>query len=94
MLEVYRMATRTLHFDHPVGDWPSTVLSAAAKAMGLHAGRLDPGDPADFILFKGRCWTELLSRPESGRTVYRKGVPTNAELPDYSELDHLMEKHK
>lgn len=94
MLEVYRMATRTLHFDHPVGEWPVTVLSGAAKAMGLDAGRLDPGAPADFILFRGRSWTELLSRPESSRTVYRGGVPMQADLPDYSELDHLMEKRK
>jgi cytosine deaminase len=94
MLEVYRMATRTLHFDHPVGDWPKTVLSGAAKAMGIAGGRLDPGSPADFVLFKGRTWTELLSRPESSRTVYRKGMPIVAKLPDYSELDHLMEKRK
>ncbi len=91
MLEVYRMATRTLHFDHPVGDWPDTVLSNPARAMGIEAGKLDPGMPADFILFKGRSWTELLSRPETGRIVYRDGTPIDAKLPDYSELDHLME---
>ncbi|HSO48769.1 MAG TPA: amidohydrolase family protein, partial [Rhizobiaceae bacterium] len=91
MLEVYRMATRTLHFDHPVADWPNTVLSNPAKAMGVEAGRLDPGTPADFTLFKGRSWTELLSRPEAGRIVYRDGVPITAKVPDYSELDQLME---
>ncbi len=91
MLEVYRMATRTIHFDHPVGDWPNTVLSNPAKAMGVAAGKLDPGTAADFILFKGRSWTELLSRPESNRIVYRDGVPIEAPLPAYEELDHLME---
>jgi cytosine deaminase len=60
--------------------------------MGIAGGRLDPGSPADFVVFKGRTWTELLSRPESSRTVYRKGMPIAARLPDYSELDHLMEK--
>jgi cytosine deaminase len=91
MLEVYRMATRTIHFDHPVGDWPNTVLSNPAKALGISAGKLDPGTPADFILFKGRSWTELLSRPESQRVVYRDGAPIDAALPAYEELDHLME---
>jgi cytosine deaminase len=91
MLEVYRMATRTIHFDHPVGDWPNTVLSNPARAMGIEAGKLDPGTPADFIVFKGRSWTELLSRPESQRVVWRDGMPIEAPLPAYEELDHLME---
>jgi cytosine deaminase len=96
MLEVYRMATRTIHFDHPVGDWPKTVLANPARAMTLDGshGRLRVGDSADFVLFEGRSWTELLSRPESHRIVYRNGKPLGAKLPDYSELDHLMEQAK
>ncbi len=35
MLEVYRMATRILHFDHPVGDWPQAVTSTPARVMRL-----------------------------------------------------------
>lgn len=92
MLEVYRMATRIAHFDHPVADWPTTVLGNAASAMGINAGRLDPGSPADFVLFEGRTWTELLSRPESARVVHRNGVPSGATLPRYEELDPLMER--
>ena len=93
MLEVYRMATRIIHFDHPVGNWPKTVFANAARAMSLDGshGMLRAGDPADFILFKGRSWTELLSRPESDRVVYRDGKAIAARLPDYAELDHLME---
>lgn len=93
MLEVYRMATRIAHFDHPVGNWPATVGVNAAVAMGLDArfGRLRVGDPADFVLFEGRKWTELLSRPESNRMVVRGGQIVDAVLPAYSELDHLME---
>ena len=59
--------------------------------MGLeNFGRLRPGATADFILFNGRSWTELLSRPESDRIVIRSGRTIDAELPDYSELDDLM----
>ena len=96
MLEVYRMATRIIHFDHPVGDWPKAVLANPAAAMGLDGshGRLRAGDPADFVVFKGRSWTELLSRPEADRMVYRNGKPIETRLPDYSQLDHLMEPAK
>lgn len=93
-LEVYRMATRVCHFDHPVGDWPKTVLSNPATAMGLDDsyGRIIAGGPADFIVFEGRTWTELLSRPESRRIVIRAGKMIDRTLPAYSELDHLMEQ--
>ena len=93
MLEVYRMATRILHLDHPVGDWPRTV---AATPADDHAARRGwdfwrPAATADFIIFKGRSWTELLSRPEIGshRRARRQGR-SRATLPDYAELDDLM----
>ncbi|WP_420409415.1 cytosine deaminase [Hoeflea sp.] len=92
VLEVYREATRILHFDHPVGDWPASVAGNPARAMGLDdAGVLRPGAGADLILFRGRSMTELLSRPESDRIVIRDGRAIDTSLPDYSELDHLME---
>lgn len=91
MLEVYRMATRILHFDHPVGDWPRAVAQTPAEVMRLDStGVLQPGGPADLVVFKGRNWTELLSRPEADRIVIRDGKPVDASLPDYAELDDLM----
>ncbi|PBC03859.1 cytosine deaminase [Mesorhizobium sp. WSM3860] len=91
MLEVYRMATRILHFDHPVGDWPKAMAATPAEVMRLEgAGTLAAGGSADFIVFKGRSWTELLSRPESDRIVVRKGRAIDRRLPDYAELDELM----
>ncbi|AZO37753.1 cytosine deaminase [Mesorhizobium sp. M2A.F.Ca.ET.037.01.1.1] len=91
MLEVYRMATRILHFDHPVGDWPKAVAATPAEVMRLDdAGMLAVGGSADFIVFKGRSWTELLSRPESDRIVVRDGRAIERQLPDYAELDELM----
>lgn len=91
MLEVYRMATRILHFDHPVGDWPKAVAATPAAVMRLDdAGVLAVGGSADFIVFKGRSWTELLSRPESDRIVVRAGRAIERKLPDYAELDELM----
>lgn len=91
MLEVYRMATRILHFDHPVADWPQAITATPAKVMRLDGfGTLAAGGDADFIVFKGRSWTELLSRPESDRIVVRGGRAIERQLPDYAELDELM----
>lgn len=91
MLEVYRMATRILHLDHPVADWPRSVAATPADTMRLDgAGVLATGGPADFIVFRGRSWTELLSRPESDRIVVRDGKAIARAVPDYSELDDLM----
>jgi len=90
MLEVYRMATRILHFDHPIADWPDTVGASPARMMGLpDGGILKAGAAADFVIFKGRSWTELLSRPETDRIVVRDGKAIVRTIPDYSELDDL-----
>jgi len=91
MLEVYRMATRTIHFDHPVADWPKTVAATPADVMRLDGtGRIAVDAPADLVIFKGRSWTELLSRPESDRIVLRNGTRSEATVPDYAELDPIL----
>lgn len=91
MVEVYRMATRILHLDHPVGQWPSAITSAPAHIMGLPTPTITQGAPADMILFRARSWTEFLSRPQSDRIVLRDGAQIDTTLPDYSDLDTLME---
>jgi cytosine deaminase len=90
MLETYREATRILHFDHPVADWPRAATATPAAACGF-AGRgvIGPGLPADLVVFRGRTWTELLSRPQSDRTVIRAGRAIDTTLPDYRDLDRL-----
>jgi cytosine/creatinine deaminase len=91
MLEVFRQATRILHLDHPFGDWVQAVTTTPAAIMRLDgAGWLEVGASADFVVFRGRSWTELLSRPESERIVVRAGRAIDTALPDYAELDDLM----
>jgi cytosine deaminase len=90
MLEVYREATRILHFDHPVADWPATVTGTPAAVCGFEGrGVIRAGTPADLVLFRGRNWTELLSRPEADRVVVRSGRAIDTTLPDYRDLDPL-----
>ena len=59
--------------------WYSPVLKRQLDAV-----------TGDLVVFRGRSWTELLSRPESDRIVIRDGRAIDRVLPDYSELDDLM----
>jgi cytosine deaminase len=95
MLEVFREGARILHFDHPQDNawrWLSAVTTAPRRMMGTtFAAELAVGQPADFVLFSARTWTELLARPQSDRRVFRSGAAIDTTLPDYRELDDLME---
>jgi cytosine deaminase len=91
VLEVFREAARICHLDRPYGDWPRAVTSTPADLMGATStGRIGPGQPADLVLFRGRDFSELLSRPQADRVVLRGGRPIARELPDYRELDDLL----
>ncbi|MGO1079729.1 cytosine deaminase [Inquilinus sp. CA228] len=90
-LEVYAQATRILHLDHPVGDWPRAVTATPAEVLGRpELGRLAVGGGADLVLLRARSWTELLSRPQADRIVVRNGRAVDTTLPDYRELDALL----
>ncbi|PWK59705.1 cytosine deaminase [Aminobacter sp. AP02] len=90
MLDTFRLGTRILHLDHPTGDWIRAVTTTPAEIMGLDAkGSIAEGQPADFILFEGRNWSEVLSRAESNRIVIRDGAPLATSLPAYADLDAL-----
>jgi cytosine/creatinine deaminase len=91
VVEVFREAVRIVQLDCPVGAWPAAVARAPAEIMGLpERGVIRVGAPADLILFRGRDWSELLSRPQTERVVLRAGRPIDTTLPDHRELDHLF----
>lgn len=89
MLEVLREATRIGHLDHSEADWVKTVTTNPASAMGITTAF----DPQNCLIFRARNWNELLSRPQSDRIVLRNGIQIDRSLPDYAELDPLMEAH-
>ena len=91
MLEVMREATRIAHLDHSDTDWFQAFLGNPAHAMQIGAPSLDPGAPADLVFCRARNFNELMSRPQSDRIVVRNGKQIDRTLPDYSELDDLME---
>ncbi|NRB02177.1 MAG: cytosine deaminase, partial [Rhodobacteraceae bacterium] len=92
MLEVMRDATRIGHLDHSDADWSKSFLATPAETCGFDAPSLAPGAPADLVIFNARSWTELFARPQSDRVVLRNGAAIDRTLPNYSELDHLMDK--
>ncbi|WP_337268285.1 cytosine deaminase [Oryzifoliimicrobium ureilyticus] len=89
-VEVFREAVRIIHLDHPLTDAARVVTTSAADILGrTDIGRIQQGQPADLVLFSARRWSEFLSRPQSDRTVLRRGKIVEASLPDYRELDSL-----
>ncbi|MBN9307601.1 MAG: cytosine deaminase [Devosia sp. 67-54] len=94
-LEVLREGARILHFDHPrdaAWSWAGTVAYDAAAIAGFdYTAQLAAGASADLVMFRARTWTELLSRPQADRQVMRRGELIDTTLPDYRELDDLME---
>ena len=91
MVEVFREATRILHFDHPFTGWHRAATAAPAEAMQLKdRGLIRVGAPADLVLFGARFMTEFLSRPQADRVVLRAGRVLDAIPPDYRELDAVV----
>jgi len=94
VLEVFTQAVRIAHLDTPYGDSPCTATKTAANLIGLpNVGVLGRGLPADLVVFKGRNFSELLSRSQHDRIVLRKGQPIETTLPDYAELDDLVARN-
>ena len=89
-IEVFAQAVRIAQLDSPLGGWARAVTATPATVMGTAIGSaLAHGRDADFILFRARSWSELLSRPRGARLVVRGGRPVTDVPPDYRELDTL-----
>ena len=91
MVEVLREATRICHLDHSESCWFDAFTATPARVCGFSQHSLRPGDPADFVLFQARNWSEFFPRPQTNRVVVRNGCAIDRTLPSYLELDDLME---
>ncbi|WP_425093230.1 cytosine deaminase [Tropicimonas sp. S265A] len=91
MIEVMREATRIGHLDHGKPDWPQAFTQTPARLCGFASGDIHRGAPADLVITRARSWTEFYARPQADRIVLRGGEPIDRTLPDYAELDDLME---
>ncbi|WP_176082592.1 cytosine deaminase [Martelella sp. HB161492] len=92
-VEVVREAVRILQLDHPLDEAARIMTRTPAEIMGVaDRGVIAEGGPADLVLFSARRWSEFLSRPQADRIVMRNGMGIDRSLPDYRELDPLMDK--
>jgi cytosine deaminase len=60
---------------------PSEIMHLPERAV------IKAGNRADLVVFSGRSFGELLSRPQTDRVVLRGGQAITAEVPDYRLLD-------
>ena len=90
MLDTYTQAVKIAHLDHPLSDWIRAATSTPAAIMGLDAGVLKQGAPADLLVLKARSYSEMLAREQFDRTVIRGGRAIDTTLPDYRLLDDLV----
>ncbi|PQO24109.1 amidohydrolase [Rhodobacteraceae bacterium WD3A24] len=77
-LDVLRQAAWAAHLEP--GAWIDAVTTTPARWLGLDAGTLEPGAPADFLLLPAPGWDEALRHPCISRRVFRAGHETSAPL--------------
>lgn len=92
VLEVFEQAVKIAHLDAPYADWIASVTTTPARIMNLTLGKIIPGNAADLIIFPARYFSELLARSQHERIVIRKGNKIDIQLPNYSELDDLINR--
>mmetsp|Transcript_4556 Transcript_4556/g.15166 ORF Transcript_4556/g.15166 Transcript_4556/m.15166 type:complete len:530 (+) Transcript_4556:4518-6107(+) len=101
MLQVFASTVAVAHLDTAPaeGHWLDLVSATPARAMGLLDGQEDKGllvaegADADLVLFPGaRRASELLARPQTDRIVLRRGRPQFTRLPDFADLDDLVQR--
>lgn len=89
MLDTFRLGIRALHLDDPVSRWVDTATTGAARMVGHEIPEIAEGNQADFIVFEGRSFSEVLARGESERIVMAGGRPLTTDLPPYADLDTI-----
>jgi cytosine deaminase len=92
MLDTFTLAVKILQLDCPIGDWIDAATRTPASIMRLgNRGALRVAAPADLIVLRARNYSELLARHQSDRVVLRAGRAIDTALPDYRQLDSLLQ---
>lgn len=92
LFDVFSMSLRSGQLENALDVWSRSITTAPAGAMGIGSERgLAPGEVANFVLFKGRTFSELFARHQHDRVVIRAGKAIDTTPPDFRLLDHLMD---
>ncbi|MFK0386959.1 cytosine deaminase [Agrobacterium sp. NPDC090273] len=86
MLDTWRQSVRILHLDHPYGDAAALAAPGPARIMGIEAGIIGVGRPADLMILEAWSIDQVIARPHADRLILRRGVFANRTLPSYSLL--------
>ena len=82
-----------MQLDHPVGDWPASVMKSTAASSWDTPSWDQSGcrGAADLVIFESGNWSEFVARPQSKRTVLVPVDLSTRRLPMLSsELDCLV----
>lgn len=92
LLDVFGGAVRIGHLEGDMGGWTAAITKTPASIIDAPGGgMIKAGVSADLQIFSGRTFSELLTRHGSNRVVVRSGKAIVERVPDFRELDHLME---
>jgi len=92
LLEVFAGGVKIGHLDAAMNEWASAVTTIPAGVIkASHIGPFKAGMAANFQIFSGRSFSELLARRQGDRLVIRNGAPIDTTLPDYRDLDRIIE---
>jgi cytosine deaminase len=86
MLDTWRQAVKILQLDHPYADAAALAASVPAQIMGLEAGLIAAGRPADFMILDAWSMNQVLARSHNDRMIIRRGASANVASPSYSRL--------
>lgn len=70
-LAVLRLAASTAHIEP--GAWLDAITSLPAAFCAVPAPAIAVGEAADFIWFEASDFSDLISRPDASRVVFRAG---------------------
>lgn len=92
LLDVFGAAVRIGHLEGNMSEWAGAITRTPASIIETGGrGVIRVGGSADFQVFSGRSFSEVLGRRRSDRIVIRNGQAISEKLPDFRELDHLMQ---
>ena len=87
MAEVYSQAVRIAHLDTRLSESVGTVTSQAAAIVNAPGyGVIAPGAHARLVVFEGRSFSDLLSRPTGPRLLVDHEEVHAPQLPSFREL--------
>ena len=86
MLDTFRQAVKIAHLDHPFGEATALVGPVPAAIMGVDAGAIRVGGPADLVVMEAWSLNQVVARPQSDRVLVKRARVSTLAPPSYEAL--------